>query len=496
MPITLVLPDSVVSELEAKAKLSIETAGVLLAALHHTGEGTTRLLARSLHWTPESAYERRTADEMLIAPEGYVEALALAEQDGSVPLWVHTHPNGWPMRSAKDERVDELIAEVFRLRSGSPYYGTVIVSPAPEGLSLTGTVQEAGCDAKDIDRFWMVGDRWRMQPAYGTAQDSLSRAVFNRNIRAFGEPVQRMIGMLQIGVVGCGGTGSAVAEQLVRLGARHLLLVDADTLSASNVTRVYGSTPADVGKPKTEVLADHLRRVAPDLDCETVAGRCTSQRVAESLAGTDLIFGCTDDNAGRLVLSRLCYWFLTPVIDMGVLLTSNPRNTLEAPQCRSLAAPPLGPAPPPSREQPPRSLRSHDGCSIEGIDGRITVLTPGSACLLCRGRVDLARAAAETRASEEQDRLEAEGYAPALGAVEPAVVTFTTMTAAIAVSELLERLVGYGGSPRPSEILLRAHDREISTNIATPAPGHYCHPLAGKLGRGRTEPFLEQVWSA
>ena len=31
---------------------------------------------------------------MLIASEGYTEALALAERDGSVPLWVHTHPRG------------------------------------------------------------------------------------------------------------------------------------------------------------------------------------------------------------------------------------------------------------------------------------------------------------------------------------------------------------------------------------------------------------------
>ena len=96
---------------------------------------------------------------------------------------------------------------------------------------------------------------------------------------------------------------------------------------------------------------------------------------------------------------------------------------------------------------------------------------------------------------EEHRRLEAEGYAPALGAIEPAVVAFTTATAALAVSELLERLVGYGPSPRPSEILLRTHDRQISTNVAAPAAGHYCDPSAGKLGRGHTDPFLGQVWS-
>ena len=413
MAITLVLPDAIVADLEAKAALPVETGGVLLVAWNGTGAGTGRLLARSLHWVPDRAYERRTAHEMIIASEGYTEALAFAEEDGSVPLWVHTHPGGRPVRSAKDEEVDRLIADVFRLRSRSNLYGTVIISPAPEGLALTGTLQQADCTPKEINRFWMVGDRWRLWPAFGSALDWADDAVFDRNVRAFGAPVQRMIGMLRIGVVGCGGTGSAVAEQLVRLGARNLLLVDADTLTASNVTRVYGSTPADVGKPKTNVLAAQLGRIAPDLDCQIVKGRCTSQRVAKSLASTDLIFGCTDDNAGRLVLSRLCYWFLTPVIDMGVLLTSDADGTLD------------------------------------GIHGRITVLTPGTACLFCRGRIDLARAAAETQAPEEHRRLESEGYAPALGDIEPAVVTFTTMTAALAVSELLERLVGYGGSPRP-----------------------------------------------
>lgn len=44
-------------------------------------------------------------------------------------------------------------------------------------------------------------------------------------------------------------SGQAVAEQLVRLGVRRLLLIDPDTLTASNVTRVYGSTPGHVGRP-------------------------------------------------------------------------------------------------------------------------------------------------------------------------------------------------------------------------------------------------------
>lgn len=459
MPATLVLTDPVVRALEEKAFLPIETGGVLLVS-RCPRDGDTRLLARSLHWVPETAYEKRGEHEMRIAAEGYTAVLSLAESDRSVPLWVHTHPGGRPVRSEKDERVDTLIADVFRLRSDSDFYGTVIVSPDSTGIALTGTLQDSGGATEEIDRIWMVGDRWRLREAFDRRTSVSDLAIFDRSVRAFGDAVQRTIGMLRIGIVGCGGTGSAVAEQLARLGARHLLLVDDDTLTASNVTRVYGSTPDDVGRPKTQVLADHLLAIAPDLRCETVEGRSSSRSVARALTTADLLFGCTDDNAGRLVLSRLSSYYLTPVVDLGILLSSD------------------------------------ESGELVGIDGRVSVLSPGSPCLVCRGRVDLARAAAEMRAPEERQRLEREGYAPALGAVEPAVVAFTTMTAAAAVSEMLERLIGYGASPRPSEILLRLHDRETSTNSVAPRSGHYCDPAIGKLGRGDTEPFLEQVWAA
>ena len=149
------------------------------------------------------------------------------------------------------------------------------------------------------------------------------------------------------------------------------------------------------------------------------------------------------------MLSRLSSYYLVPVIDIGILLSSDAADTLT------------------------------------GIDGRITVLSPGSACLLCRGRVDLARAAAEMKTPEERNRLADEGYAPALAEVEPAVVTFTTMAASFAVSELLERLIGYGDSPRPSEVLLRIHDRAISTNEASPSSGALLRSGCRQAGVGR-----------
>ncbi|MDE0231548.1 MAG: ThiF family adenylyltransferase, partial [bacterium] len=261
-----------------------------------------------------------------------------------------------------------------------------------------------------------------------------------------------------VAIVGCGGTGSAVAEQLTRLGVRRFHLFDPKTLTESNVTRVYGSFPADIGKPKVNVVASHLSRIAPDAMVATERKKITLEATARRLGDVDIIFGCTDDNAGRLVLSRVASFFLTPVIDCGVLLSSG------------------------------------SGGVLNGINGRVTVLAPGLACLVCRERIDFQQAHVEMLSQDEHQRLVDEGYAPALPGVEPAVVAFTTQVAAAAVGELLERLIRYGPDPVPSEVLVRVHEREVSTNHQSPRDGHYCDPRTGKLGLGVTTPFLEQIW--
>ena len=81
-----------------------------------------------------------------------------------------------------------------------------------------------------------------------------------------------------------------------------------------------------------------------------------------------------------------------------------------------------------------------------------------------------------------------------LGRVEPSVVTFTTSVASFAVTELLDRFIGFGLDHKATETLIRFHDREISTNVASPVGRHFCNPAQGKIGLGSTEPFLEQVW--
>lgn len=458
MRLTLVLPESLAGVLAEVARAPTEHGGFVLGRRVQEGD-QARFLARAYLPVPDEHYLLQTGGEMKVRSTGLVPALAQAEQRGDIALWFHTHPGqgSAPVPSTDDEAVDRDLAETVRIRTNQPYYGTLIFSPAEHRSFAFSGFLDDGSGPVAFDRVWIVGDRLALVPAFG-AERAAPSSRYDRNVRAFGEGIQSTLGDLKVGVVGGGGTGSSVIEQLARLGVRDFVLLDPKSLTDSNVTRVYGSGAADEGMPKVTLATRSILAIAPEARVRAIEGDLLSAAHTRSLLGCDVVFGCTDDDAGRLVLSRFSTFLACPVIDCGVLISSG-----------------------------------EDG-QLEGIDGRVTILTPGAACLICRNRIDTRRASTQFLPAPERQVRVAEGYAPGLGNREPAVVSFTTAVAAAAVNELLERLVGFGPSPRPSEVLLRFHEREISTNSRQPHPRHYCHPDSGKLGLGEGIPLLGLTW--
>ncbi|MET8631768.1 ThiF family adenylyltransferase [Streptomyces sp. NPDC004680] len=434
---TLVLSPELADTLDSLAQQPVETGAVLLARRARLFDDSLRLIGTQLVAVPDHAYLSRTDKRMTVGSEGYMPALHHAEETESVALWVHTHPSAGstPRPSRHDMEVDRQLADTFALRTGTGIYGALILSRHNGHLTFTGHL--TGSEQAVIDRIFIAGARFRLLQSFDAPAPDLPN-LHDRHIRAFGPDITRVLAQLRIAIVGTGGTGSAVAEQLARLGVGHLTLIDPDTLSDSNLTRVYGSTPDDVGRHKADVLADYLHRIAPTTAVTAVVGSVSQLHIARHVVGADIVFGCTDDDAGRMRLSRFSYTYRTPLIDCGVQIDADEYHV------------------------------------IRGIIGRVSVLHQGAACLLCRGRVSPQIAAAQERAPREQARLQREGYAPALPGTEPAVIAYTTATAAAAVNELLERLVGYGPEPAPTETLLRLHDRKTSSNTQEPHPGHYC----------------------
>jgi sulfur carrier protein ThiS adenylyltransferase len=67
-----------------------------------------------------------------------------------------------------------------------------------------------------------------------------------------------------VALAGCGGLGSNVAVALTRAGLGHLILIDFDTVAADNLNRQHFFLD-DIGRPKVEALAEHLRRIQPEI---------------------------------------------------------------------------------------------------------------------------------------------------------------------------------------------------------------------------------------
>ncbi len=73
----------------------------------------------------------------------------------------------------------------------------------------------------------------------------------------------------QVAVFGIGGVGSFVCEALVRAGVGRFVLVDFDSLGASNINRQLHATQATLGEPKVKAMRERMLGVAPWAEVRT-----------------------------------------------------------------------------------------------------------------------------------------------------------------------------------------------------------------------------------
>jgi ThiF family len=70
-----------------------------------------------------------------------------------------------------------------------------------------------------IETIRIIGNRFRFHRNNETPPDE---RFFQRQVLAFGNPLQSVLKNIHVGVVGVGGTGSSVVEQLIRLGVGRI----------------------------------------------------------------------------------------------------------------------------------------------------------------------------------------------------------------------------------------------------------------------------------
>lgn len=104
-------------------------------------------------------------------------------------------------------------------------------------------------------------------------------------------------------VAGLGGVGAYAAEQLVRAGVGQLTVVDGDKVNPTNRNRQLPALISTTGRPKTEVMAERLLDINPDLKLIVIQEYIKDQRMIDILeTGYDYVVDAIDTLSPKVYL--------------------------------------------------------------------------------------------------------------------------------------------------------------------------------------------------
>jgi molybdopterin-synthase adenylyltransferase len=121
-----------------------------------------------------------------------------------------------------------------------------------------------------------------------------------------------------IGIVGLGGGGSHIAQQLAHVGVGKLVLFDPDAMDWPNLNRTVGSTTADAKHGALKVAVAERTVKAANENVTVISLNTLWQDNLEWLRACDLVFGCIDGFIPRKALEDSCRRALIPLIDIGM----------------------------------------------------------------------------------------------------------------------------------------------------------------------------------
>lgn len=273
---------------------------------------------------------------------------------------------------------------------------------------------------------------------------------FDRQERFFGAEGQRKLERLKVAIVGVGGIGTHVVQQLAYLGVGHggsgnLGLIDSEQLDLTNRNRYIGSWHDDPIPGSSKVALAHrlVSLIDPSIRVIECAKDLRSAEAFELIKGSDVAIGCLDGDGARMVFNELCLAYQVPFLDLATDIQSGARFL---------------------------------------YGGRVfTRWEPQErGCLVCMGEIDAAMATQElSNPDARRDRNALYGVdRDELDASGPSVVSLNGVIASLGVTELLCGVTGL--RPATRFLNFRGHQSTVARRAdAPPASCHYCDTVAG-----------------
>lgn len=265
-----------------------------------------------------------SVNQFTINMKRFAEIYFRCETEGFELGFAHNHPDGMMNFSEKDDLNEKNILHgLSGCNSPSSFLISLIYSSHKWGGRIRrGTNPDEILKVRHIS---VLSDKLEL---YGINMPDETPQNLIRQEIAFGKPFNTKLQSLRVAVVGLGGTGSPVAVLLARTGIGELILIDGDNLDKSNMNRVSGYIDEDIGKNKAETVAKFIKGLGLNTKIISIPSFVNeSEEAIDSLSSADIVFGCTDDIAGRDILNQAMYYYSQVYIDVG--LSGNVGNNEE-----------------------------------------------------------------------------------------------------------------------------------------------------------------------
>lgn len=277
----------------------------------------------------------------------------------------------------------------------------------------------------------------------------------DRNIRFFGADGQAKLRNAHVAIVGCGGLGQHVIQQLAFLGVGKFTLIEDEALSRSNLNR-YVLARHDDPIPGTHKIDNALRAISgidPSIEVFPVRKSIRSREAFEVLRVVHSIFGCVDNDGARLILNEYAKAYSKEYYDLA------------------------------SDIEQDAGLR---------YGGRVVRVDQIPGCLVCLGHIDLAAARQDLESEAARcDRAKIYGVdTELLEEGGPSVVSINGVVASLGVTEYM---VGVANIRLPKRLVVYRGNQGIVTTgvVAAPPSCYFCNTVAGSGPSAGVERYLE-----
>jgi len=153
------------------------------------------------------------------------------------------------------------------------------------------------------------------------SEANLSRYVRQIIYPELGEAGQRKLLAATVVVVGCGATGTVIANHMARAGVGHLRIVDRDFIELNNLQRqlLFDENDIAQGLPKAEAARRKLVAINGDIQVEGLVVDVNPDNVLDLLRNASLVMDGSDNFETRFLVNDACVKLGIPWVYSGVI---------------------------------------------------------------------------------------------------------------------------------------------------------------------------------